>query len=213
VGPPVGAKGGVEVGTGDPTIVAPDLTAEKRSLAMRDPGFSWVAFNSRTSHIFRELQQAWTDQDDGRIRPYVTDTLFDTVRYWLTRYKEQGIREVLENVTIQRIEVAKLEHDAWFDAITVRIYASMAEYQLNKSGGLISGNKKIPRRFSEYWTMIRRSDRKHGKPRDPAHCPNCGAPLDRISRAGICEYCNSKIISGDFDWVLAIITQDEDYNG
>ena len=29
-------------------------------------------------------------------------------------------------------------------------------------------------------------------------------PLDRISQAGICGYCDSKITSGRFDWVLAM---------
>lgn len=213
VGPPIGAKGGVEVGTDHPTIFAPDLAAQKRSLGMRDPNFNWVAFNTRTQHIFRELQTAWAAQDEGRMRPYVSDTLFDTVRYWMERYRQTGVQEMLEDVKISRMLVAKIEHDAWFDAITMRIYASMREWQVDKSGNVLSGSKTKTRTFSEYWTMIRRSDRAHGKPRDPRSCPNCGAPLDRVNMSGVCEYCNGKIISGDFDWVLAIITQDEDYVG
>lgn len=213
VGPPVAHMGGVELGTGDPTAFAPDLAAQKRSLGMRDPGFHWANFNRRALHIFRELQDAWTTLDDKRMRPYVTDTLFDTVRYWMERYRDSGTREMLEDIKVQRIEVAKIEHDAWFDSITVRIFASMKEYQLDRTGRMISGSKDKPRLFSEYWTMIRRSDHAHKQPGDPGSCPSCGAPLDKISRAGVCEYCNSKIISGDFDWVLAIITQDEDYVG
>ncbi|MCA8937334.1 MAG: TIM44-like domain-containing protein [Planctomycetes bacterium] len=213
VGPPIGHKGGVEIGTNDPTVFAPDLTARKRSLTMRDQSFQWTEFNRRTLHIFKELQQAWTQLDEKTMRPFVTDTLFDTVRFWMERYRESGVREVLEDIKIQRVEVAKIEHDAWFDAITVRIYASMKEYQVDKTGRTISGSKDKPRSFSEYWTMIRRSDTAHKTPGDPQSCPSCGAPLDKINRAGVCEYCNSKIVSGDFDWVLAIITQDEDYVG
>ena len=48
---------------------------------------------------------------------------------------------------------------------------------------------------------------------DPSKCPNCGAPLDKINMAGVCEYCGGKVISGAFDWVLAVITQDEEYTG
>lgn len=213
VGPPIGAKGGVEVGTDHPTIFSSDLAAQKRSLGMRDPNFNWVAFNSRTTHIFHELQAAWAAQDEKRMRPYVTDTLFDTVRYWMERYRDTGVREMLEDVKINRILVAKIEHDAWFDAITLRIYASMREWQIDRGGRVISGNQTRTREFSEYWTMIRRSDRAHDKPKDPRGCPNCGAPLDKVNMGGVCEYCNGKIISGDFDWVLAIITQDEDYVG
>lgn len=213
VGPPVGASGGVEVGTGDPTIFAPDLAAQKRSLSMRDPNFSWASLTRRAKHMFLELQQAWTDLDGKRIRPFLTDTLFDTVRYWLERYKETGVREVIDDVKIQRVEVAKIEHDAWFDAITLRIFASMKEHKLGKDGQQISGSKTKPRSFSEYWTLIRRSDASHDAPGEPNSCPNCGAPLDKVNMAGVCEYCNGKIVTGNFDWALAIITQDEDYNG
>ena len=43
-------------------------------------------------------------------------------------------------------------------------------------------------------------------------CPNCGADI-KISMAGICEYCGSKITSGNFDWILSSIEQDEAYQG
>ena len=45
-----------------------------------------------------------------------------------------------------------------------------------------------------------------------AVCPNCAAELN-ITMAGECEYCGSKLTSGDFDWVLSEIQQDEEYTG
>ena len=44
-------------------------------------------------------------------------------------------------------------------------------------------------------------------------CPSCGAPLDKINQAGVCGYCNSHVTLGEFDWVLALIEQDETYEG
>jgi hypothetical protein len=35
----------------------------------------------------------------------------------------------------------------------------------------------------------------------------------KTSMAGECEYCGSKLTSGQFDWVLSEIQQDEEYNG
>jgi hypothetical protein len=37
--------------------------------------------------------------------------------------------------------------------------------------------------------------------------------LDKVNQAGICEYCGNKVVTGDFDWVLATIEQDEEYRG
>ena len=44
------------------------------------------------------------------------------------------------------------------------------------------------------------------------NCPNCGAPL-KVNNAGVCEFCGGKITSGEFDWVLSRIEQDESYAG
>ena len=41
---------------------------------------------------------------------------------------------------------------------------------------------------------------------------HCAAEL-KISMAGECEYCGSKLTSGQFDWVLSEIQQDEEYAG
>jgi hypothetical protein len=37
--------------------------------------------------------------------------------------------------------------------------------------------------------------------------PQCGAGLDKVNQLGICGYCNNRIRSGEFDWVVAMIVQ------
>ncbi|MBX3474861.1 MAG: TIM44-like domain-containing protein [Planctomycetes bacterium] len=210
-GEPV-VSGGVEIGTDLPTMYAPDLAAQRRELAVRDPAFTWPAFVQRVRHMFMEIQQGWTSLDESRLRPWETDTIFDAHRYWLQRYREEGTRNVLEDIRILQVDVAKVEHDVWYDAITVRIFASMMDYNL-RPDGTVAGNKGKPRKFSEYWTLVRRSDHKARAPGDASSCPSCGAPLDKINRAGVCGYCGNRVVSGEFDWVLAIIQQDEEYRG
>lgn len=206
-------SGGVEVGTNLPTVFSPTLAAQRRALGARDPDFSWGMFQARAKHMFLEIQQGWTTLDESRLRPWETDTIFDSHRYWIERYREEGSRNVLENVQVTQMDVAKIEHDAWYDAITLRIFASMIDYTVLKGGG-VQGSQSKPRKFSEYWTLVRRADHKPRAQGASANsCPSCGAPLDKVNRAGICEYCGNKIVSGDFDWVLAIIEQDEEYRG
>ncbi|MCC7539401.1 MAG: hypothetical protein IT379_24465, partial [Deltaproteobacteria bacterium] len=43
-------------------------------------------------------------------------------------------------------------------------------------------------------------------------CPSCGAPL-KINMAGACEFCSARVTTGEFDWVLSRIEQDETYRG
>jgi RecJ-like exonuclease len=68
------------------------------------------------------------------------------------------------------------------------------------------------RRWSEYWTFIRNRNSKPAPARADLNCPNCGAPL-KVNVTGICEYCHGKVTSGEFDWVLSKIEQDESYQG
>ncbi|KAA0216156.1 hypothetical protein EDM80_04560 [bacterium] len=210
---PLISSGGVEEGTGTPTVVSPLLESQLRALKARDPAFNLKALTQRVQHMFMEIQRGWSEADTSRLRPYETDTLFDAHRYWIERFVEQGVRNVLEEVTIERIQLAKIEHDAWYDAATVRIYAHMRDWYRDRSGKVAGGNPEVTRRFSEYWTLIRRTEAAGRPSGDPDRCPSCGATLDRVNMAGICEYCGSKVISGNFDWVLSSITQDEEYAG
>jgi predicted lipid-binding transport protein (Tim44 family) len=200
-----------EVGTDWPTIYQPNFRAiSQRFLAMH-PGFSLPKLEDRVQHIFMEFQTAWTERRLERVRPYVSDSFFQTQVFWITEYKRQHLRNVLENMKINGIVPVKITMDAFHDALTFRIYAEMIDYTADDNGNVVSGNPRRPRPFSEYWTFIRRRGVKTEAKSD-ANCPNCGAPL-KVNMAGVCEYCQGKITSGDFDWVLSRIEQDESYRG
>jgi len=34
------------------------------------------------------------------------------------------------------------------------------------------------------------------------NCPNCSAPVD-VNSAGVCEYCGSKIVAENTNWVMS----------
>lgn len=198
-------------GLDKPTIFDGNLGAALRELHARDTAFSLEEFRQRAEHIFRELQEGWAARDVARLRPHLTDGLFNSVRFALTRNDDLRLQYVCADINIYKFEVARIEHDAFFDAITVRMYCTMVDYALDAQGELFKGDNKSKRDYSEYWTFLRRSGVSGA--RDAGKCPSCGAPLDKINMAGVCGYCNAKIVSGNFDWVLAQIDQDEEYRG
>ncbi len=206
--------GGVEPGTRSPTVKDPHLGAQQRAFDARHPDFDGAAFQQRVAFIFTELQAAWSEGSWERARPYQTDPLFQVHRFWIERYARLGLANRLADVTVLKIELARVDTDAWFEALTLRVFARMRDWTEEVDGGkVVGGSKTEPRTFSEYWTFIRAvgaEDRGKG-PRDGHHCPSCGAPLDRVGMAGVCGYCDSKITGGDFDWVLSRIEQDDTY--
>jgi hypothetical protein len=201
-----------EQGTDMPTIVDRDVQARFAQLAERDPQFVWAQFQARVAMIFGAMQVSWSNREWAQVRPFVSDNLFQMLAYWIEAYKRAHLRNITEGARVEQIELARVASDKFYDALTVRLFASSLDYTIaDADGRVVGGNRSRPRRYSEYWTLIRGASRK-GPSRTDAACPSCGAPL-RIEMAGHCEYCRAKVTSGEFDWVLSRIEQDDVYEG
>ncbi len=208
-----------EVGTDYPTIVQPSINNYishfTNNHQLGDWNTYWTNFTDNiAANYFREIYQAWNDLKWERIRHLISDRLYESYNFWIVAYKQEKLRNRLENITIQRIDMAAIDVDNYYESFTVRIFASCLDYVESESGRLIGGSKKQPRLFSEYWTFIRRTGVENKETEFSLNtCPNCGAPADKMGQAAVCEYCGSKISTGDFSWVLARIVQDEEYTG
>lgn len=200
-----------EVGTDYPSVVQPHFQNIRTHFEQNNPAFRWQEFDARVALIFNELQVAWSSLAWERARPHETDNIFQMHQYWIEAYKRQGLRNVLDNFRITRMQPVKIKEDAFYNSITVRIWAEGYDYTVDKNGKVVGGSKKL-RRWSEYWTFIRNRNAKPSHARADLNCPNCGARL-KINVTGICEYCHGKVTSGEFDWVLSKIEQDESYAG
>ncbi len=201
-----------EEGTDWPTVKQPKVDDRMRQLLAQDPELSWDALNQRLGLIFQEMQVAWSNRRWEQVRPYVSDSLFQMQLYWMETYKREGLRNVTENTRIMCVELARVVSDRYYHAITVRMFATGLDYTVRDSDGqVVSGSRTRERKYSEYWTLIRGRNTK-GKPSADKHCPSCGAPL-AINMAGNCTHCSAKVTSGEFDWVLSRIEQDESYQG
>jgi hypothetical protein len=194
-----------------PTRVDAALNLRFAELQGRDPSFDASAFQARIGLVFHELGAGWSARDLSRIRPYVSDNLFQYFAYFIDLYAQRRARNVTENARILRIDLANVLGDAYYDAITVRLLATGLDYTLADDGKLLHGRRDRERAYTEYWTLIRGRGAK-GRARSDPSCPNCGAPL-RVGMAGNCEHCQARVVSGDFDWVLSRIEQDEVYTG
>jgi Tim44-like domain len=207
-----------ESGTNLPTIFDPRLTTVGRIFVERHQLQSItdyaVTFKEKiVEPIFMTIYKAWVARTYAPVRPIMSDNLFQSHRYWVEAYKKNQLINKLDDLTVTGVHLVKLDLDKYYEAATVRIFASVRDYTNREDGGLYSGNPRTVRRFSEYWTFVRRTGvEKDEKTFDPNLCPNCGAPVD-MGMTGVCSYCHSKVSTGDFGWVLSRITQDEAYYG
>ncbi len=201
-----------EVGTNYPTVMQPNFPAVRAAFEQNNPDFKWADFQARARLIFNELQTAWSTLQWEKARPFETDNIFQMHRYWIDAYKAQKLRNALDQCQITAMQPAKIKVDAFYNSITLRIFAEGYDYTVDQNGRIVAGSNRNLRKWSEYWTFVRYCKAKPVASRADLNCPNCGAPL-KVNASGICEFCSGKITSGEFDWVLSKIEQDESYTG
>lgn len=211
--PPALTADVAEHGTDAPTVFDPRVQTEHAALIAEDPGATPELLERRLRAIYSELNIAWSNLELQRIRPLVSDSLFNYLEYWIFAYRNQGLRNMLEEMAISRVQFVKLTRDRHYDAITLRFWASGRDYTVRAiDGERVSGSKSRKRSYSEYWTLIRGATVR-GAPREPGNCPSCGAGTERVNMAGTCGYCGAHLTRGEFDWVLSKIEQDDSYAG
>jgi ribosomal protein S27AE len=199
-----------EQGTERPTIFQPHLGERQAAFEAEHPEFRWEAFELRVREIARALQDAWTARDWERIRPLESETLFQSHRYWIDAYKQQRLRNVVADHQINRVVPVKIDSDAFYESITVRLRAEGRDHTIDEAGRVVAGSKTELRQWTEYWTFIRSRTATEGT--QQRSCPNCGAKV-AVGATGICDFCGGKLSTGEFDWVLSRIEQDDAYAG
>lgn len=199
-----------EQGTDRGTVYQANFGQARAAFEATHPDFRWEDFESRVRTIATELQDAWTARDWERVRPLESEALFQMHRYWIDAYLRQGLRNVVADFRVTGVVPVKIDSDAFYESITVRIHAEGRDHTLDEAGGVVAGSKLYLRRWTEYWTLIRtRTADAGGK---QTLCPNCGAAV-AVGATGICSYCRGKLTAGAFDWVLSKIEQDDSYAG
>lgn len=200
-----------EVGTEFPTVFDPRRDLALAELTCRDLEFDLDKLFARVGWIFASMQTAWSSLAWDQARPFLSDNLWQAQSYWLEAYRQGGLRNVSENARISRIELVRVASDRWYDAITLRLHASGLDYTVDGANTIVGGSREKERAYTEYWTLIRSATAKGAARTDPV-CPSCGGPL-AINMAGQCTHCQVKVTSGEFDWVLSRIEQDDTYTG
>lgn len=200
-----------EQGTSLPTIHDPHAQATFARIRAKDPELTWPKVEARIATIFQEFHAGWVARDPSKVRPFVSDNFFQSQLYWIDLYRANRCVNRTDGARITRLEFVAATTDAYYDSVTVRLYGTGLDFTISEDGKVLSGSTTKPRAYSEYWTLIRGAQKKRTDKGDK-QCPNCGAPL-AINMTGNCQYCGVKVTSGEYDWVLSRIEQDEAYSG
>ena len=182
------------------------------ALKSKDPQFDLMKFFDRTKREFLELQDAWFKRNLEPVRKYLSDATFQRLVTQLKLMELLGVRDAIADPQVLDLQIIGLEQNESYDTVHIRVTAQLcdSESPANASDeeALAAARKKKAEQFIEVWTFLRKpgavtkvdGDVSQGK------CPNCGAPFAG-GAANTCEFCGAIVNSGNYDWVLAEITQ------
>ncbi len=191
---------------------ANSLAQAEAALKQRDPNFTKEGLAQRIMQGFEKIQKAWADQDMKPVRQLVSDGVYERFSTQLRMQQSCHIRNTMKNVTVHSVEVAGIQSDSFFDTVQLKITASAIDQYVNLEKNKVVYGSSSPEMFTEYWSLLRRPGaRTLNKPGlFEGFCPNCGSPLE-IADVAECPSCKALVNSGDYDWVLAEITQASEF--
>jgi hypothetical protein len=195
-----------------------DADAWVQALKAKDPAFELMAFFDRSRRLFVEVQEAWFRRNLEPVRRFLSDSTFTRLSTQLRIMQANGVRDAIADIQVLDLQIIGLEQTQFFDSVHVRVKASMRDDDAPASAtdeqARALAQRKAPETFTEVWTFLRRPGVTTDASKDLAqgHCPNCGAPFNG-GAANTCEHCGAIVNSGQYDWVLAEITQGSEYVG
>jgi uncharacterized tellurite resistance protein B-like protein len=178
-------------------------------LRQTDPDFQERRFLERVETAFRKAQSSWCEQNLEPLRPFVSDGVFERFALQIEEQKEDGWRQGMEGLRLSPLEIVHVSAGQHFDTVTVRIPFHADIHRLSLEDGQKISGSALPRNwFTECWSFLRRRGAKSisGAGLIEGKCPNCAAPLT-MNQSARCSHCECLARSGEFDWILAEITQ------
>lgn len=164
----------------------------------------------RRAAAFLAVQRAWSDGDMTPVARHLSDGVFERFQTLLAMNKADGKVNVVSDVSISACEAAYEGKDGGWERADLRITAGCLDVylDLDRRHKLKGGQTW----FTEYWGFLRRTGAKEPGAELPEHaCPNCGQAV-AVNRTAVCPNCKSWLNSGEHDWVLAEITQQDEWS-
>ncbi len=188
------------------------------TLRQRDPTLTEASIVDRVRRMSDMLRDAWTGGNMGPARAFVSDGVYSRFQVQLALMQQEGVRNVMSDTAVLYVTMEGVESHPPFDIVHVRFTAQArdATVPLNSTPQQIQAElARTPvAPYTEIWTLVRKQGAQSKL--DPSQvgraCPSCGAPYAVGGEIVTCTHCKALVCSGEFDWVLAEITQLEEWH-
>lgn len=179
-----------------------DSAIVRRYRELYDPGFNVQHLEDRMSVIFWRMAMAERLNDAKPLLKMATHAFCESYPKKQQTGFQRGERRYFGGCSVGSIDLQGLIVGKDFDHALVEVHWSANIHSVDSSGAVrdLGGWK----RYKTLCVLMRKHGVKSNAHRaiDSAHCPKCGAP-ERDSASHACEFCDSVLNDGRYDWVLS----------
>ena len=144
-----------------------------------DPNLNLYEFKNEAFNIYKDVQEAWMNLDDGKIRTLTTDELYNMYSMQLDTLRVKNEKNIMKEINL----------------VTASL-TNCYDYIVDSQNKVVRGNDKNKIEITYELTYIKSVGEKVNK------CPNCGAEIND-DNSTTCEYCRAIITRNTSKWVLS----------
>lgn len=185
-------------------VYIPNRTDEiEQIIKESDFDFDAHEFILSAKNIYRSMQKCWCDKDLEPLKNVLHRNLYEQSDRQIQMKINQGITQVLENITVNEAYLTCYKRDYEYEYIRVYLNSSMIDYQISDATGEIRYGDKTTKWTMRYdMTFMRSVGVKTASKEEKMICPNCGTEIDGVY-FGICSGCGSMVINENHSWVVS----------
>lgn len=161
-----------------------------------DPNLNLYEFKNEAFNIYKDVQEAWMNLDDGKIRTLTTDELYNMYSMQLDTLRVKNEKNIMKEINLVTASLTNLKIENNIETATVIMTVNCYDYIVDSQNKVVRGNDKNKIEITYKLTYIKSVGEKVNK------CPNCGAEIND-DNSTTCEYCRAIITRNTSKWVLS----------
>lgn len=161
-----------------------------------DPNLNLYEFKNEAFNIYKDVQEAWMNLDDGKIRTFTTDELYNMYSMQLDTLRVKNEKNIMKEINLVTASLTNLKIENNIETATVIMTVNCYDYIVDSQNKVVRGNDKNKIEITYELTYIKSVGEKVNK------CPNCGAEIND-DNSTTCEYCRAIITRNTSKWVLS----------
>lgn len=175
-------------------------------LKSKDPNFSESAMLSKANNLFTTLQLAWCDMEYEKVRPFLSNALYEEQAKQLADKRVRDEKNVSSQIAVLQSKLESYSNDGHNDYLNIWLRVKLQDYlvRISDPTQIVAGNPGKTFYLDFRWQFIRTAGGLTDASTDAVktgECPNCGASIN-MNQSGKCDYCGSVISTTKYDWVL-----------